>query len=107
MQTERVPAVELGASRPWALEVDAEAAPGAHDVTAEQAAALAALLARHAGVERVDARVHGGSRFVLVRLTVRAVDLADASDRACTFVHGSAADAGLRPLVLVGVRCAR
>lgn len=106
MTTERSSSHGLGTERrPWTLEVDAEVGPAAPDVTAQRAASLAALLAGVPGVEQVDARPHCRSRFVLIRLTVGALDIADASDRACESVHRCAAEAGLTPLMLVGVRC--
>ncbi len=44
---------------------------------------------------------------MLARLTVEALDLADASERACAYVHSCSVEAGLSPLMLVGVRCAK
>jgi hypothetical protein len=108
MTTERSSSQEFGTKGwPWTLEVDAEVAPAARDVTVEKATRLSTLLARIPGVDQVDARPHGQCRFALVRLTVDAIDLSDASERACAYVHSCAAEAGMSPLTLVGVRCAR
>jgi hypothetical protein len=94
-------------TRPWPLELDAEVAPSTRTVSARQAQALAELLGRIEGVQRATADPHCGGRFVLVRITVMATDLADAADRACAFLHSSAIAAGLSPLVLVAARFAR
>lgn len=93
--------------RAWALELDAEVAPGGAIVTPGPAAAVAGLLARTHGVDRVSARPHCAGRFVLVRLTVEALDLHDAVDRACASLHSSALAAGLGPMVLVAARTVR
>jgi hypothetical protein len=91
--------------RPWTLELDAEVAPAATGVAAMEAGTLAALMARIPGVDRVSVVPHCAGRYVLVSLTVQAVGLPDAVDRACAFLHSCAVDAGLSPVVLVAARC--
>ena len=93
-----------GALGTWELELDAELLSGAPAMTAERVEALTGLLARIPGVEVVAVRPHCGDRFVLVSLAVEAPNSSDAVDRAVAALRGSAAAAGVGPLILVAAR---
>jgi hypothetical protein len=92
-------------AHPWPLELEVElCADEPCAATAEQLRLLTGLLDDTNGVSQATAGAHGTGSLVLVSLTVEAVDLHDAHDRACAAVHDGVRGAGLGAAILVAVR---